>query len=163
MQRRRDQMRKRMSTTFDRAVNDPQFRQQLLDDPKLALNSSGDANAPRIPVKAQEQRRQLLEQVIDRAQNDPQFREHLKQEPQRLCGMPALALPSNNSVQNCPKRKFAPTPRAGGAGNGFGPGWSIRGALVAGQVAPVVGASRSRASMLCDKPGSNISLSRLRC
>ncbi len=83
MQRRRDQMRKRMSTTFDRAVNDPQFRQQLLDDPKLALSSSGDPKAPQIPLKAQEQRRQLLEQVIDRAQSDPQFREHLKQEPQK--------------------------------------------------------------------------------
>ncbi len=83
MRQQRDKMQKRMSEVFDRAVNDAQFRRQLLDDPKAALNVPQSGQARQIPPEAREQRRQLLESVIDRAQSDPPFREHLKEEPRK--------------------------------------------------------------------------------
>ncbi len=78
---RRKQVRQKAADNLNRAVNDPQFRQRLLDDP--AAWSGKPLEGPALPVEYQRQRRELLQQVIDRASSDGQFRAQMTENPRK--------------------------------------------------------------------------------
>jgi hypothetical protein len=80
-QQRQQQMRQRISEILDRAMNDPQFRQEWLDNPRAVLR--GDSAGPQMPPEVRQLRHQLWQEVLGRAASDQQFRQQLIQDPGR--------------------------------------------------------------------------------
>jgi hypothetical protein len=78
---RREQRRQRLAGLWDRALSDPEFRAQWLDNPAAGSPESG--RQAQLPPQVQQLRRQLVQQVLDRASSDQQFRQQLTQNPRR--------------------------------------------------------------------------------
>ncbi len=79
---------------LERAEADPQWRQQLLEDPEKAMGSIPEARrlqeilpeAPTLPIAAREEyfqlSRSLTEKILDRAASDPLWKQRLLDEPE---------------------------------------------------------------------------------
>ncbi|HLJ68091.1 MAG TPA: hypothetical protein VKX16_12090 [Chloroflexota bacterium] len=83
---RQEQLQKRISQVLQRAVDDPEFRQQLMDDPRAVLGgprADGAAGGPaaEVPPRVKDLRRNLLREVFDRAMTDDSFRGELADNP----------------------------------------------------------------------------------
>jgi hypothetical protein len=80
-QRRRQQA---LANTFKRALDDPQFAQRWLDNPRaMSDRQQQDGATQQLPPVVLQLRRQLLQQVLDRAHADQQFHQELTQHPRQ--------------------------------------------------------------------------------
>lgn len=84
---------------LDRVASDPQWKQQLLDDPRAATGGFAEAQKFRemyesppleaMPAPREEYRRlqrSLWEKVLDRAAGDPRWKQRLLDDPQAVMG-----------------------------------------------------------------------------
>jgi hypothetical protein len=78
-----DEIRRKLGDTFDRAVDDPSFRQTLLDDPRAAFGVTGGDPERKPSDEFLRLRRDLFARAIDRAGSDPAFRSELKEHPRK--------------------------------------------------------------------------------
>jgi hypothetical protein len=64
---------------LERVVNNPAFRQELVNDPAKAIAEVTGQQ----PKQVMAERRQMLDKFLDKAANDPEFRRQLETDPQQ--------------------------------------------------------------------------------
>ena len=74
------QVQEKMRTAFNRALDDSQFRDSFLNNPRSVLGD-GQGSAPEMPDEFKRHRKELLTAVLTRADADPQFRSRFEREP----------------------------------------------------------------------------------
>ncbi|MGI8967766.1 MAG: hypothetical protein ACR2GA_01510 [Chloroflexota bacterium] len=115
MRQRLEERRKKAAGVLMHAVNDADFRQQLLENPRAAFGVPVDPDSPQPPEAVVKIRRELLQEIVDRAVSDLPFRRQLGEHPRQALQEGGFG-PRLEQL-----RAEMPQPDV----KGFGTGWSL--------------------------------------